>query len=42
MAFVCIDEGIGKIIGLIISRYDVENKRAYHDYDDGKMEYVEK
>ena len=35
-----IDDEIRKIKGLPVARYDVESKRAYLEYPDGRREYV--
>ena len=36
-----IDDEIRRIKGLPVARYEVENKRAYLEYPDGRREYVE-
>lgn len=39
-AAIRIDEEIRKIKGLPVARYDIETKRAYLEYPDGRREYV--
>ncbi len=36
-----IDDEIRKIKGLPVARYDDETERAYLEYPDGRIEYVE-
>ena len=36
-----IDDEIRKIKGLPVARYDDEKERAYLEYPDGRIEYVE-
>ncbi len=40
IASIRIDEEIRRIKGLPSARYDVETKRAYLEYPDGRREYV--
>ncbi|MBQ3682575.1 MAG: hypothetical protein II922_05790 [Succinimonas sp.] len=39
-ASIRIDDEIRKIKGLPVARYDVESRKAYLEYPDGRREYV--
>ncbi len=39
-ASIRIDDEIRRIKGLPVARYDIEAKRAYLEYPDGRREYV--